>query len=263
MQPFLLIASAHFLALLSPGPDFFLIARLSLAAGWRVATGACLGIALANAAFIVAAFAGTAALRLDSVAFTALQAAGAAYLLYLGILFIRHAGATALGDMPAAGATTTTGRTLPPPMRVSASCAAATDQASALRAAAPAPARALASCVAATTAANARRRGAAAGWWRAAGMGFLSGILNPKNALFYASLAAMLPAAYASLGWKTFYGLWMFGVVLLWDLLVAGLLGIRAVLRRFARALPWLERLSGGVLVLMALGIAAALLLRA
>ncbi len=58
-----MIAAAHFLALLSPGPDFFLIARTSLSSGWRVASGACLGIAAANAVFIIAAFAGTAALR--------------------------------------------------------------------------------------------------------------------------------------------------------------------------------------------------------
>lgn len=53
MPSFLLIASAHFLALLSPGPDFFLVARSALAAGWRTASGACLGIALANGLFIV------------------------------------------------------------------------------------------------------------------------------------------------------------------------------------------------------------------
>ena len=35
MHDFLFIAAAHFLSLLSPGPDFFLIARTSLAHGWR------------------------------------------------------------------------------------------------------------------------------------------------------------------------------------------------------------------------------------
>src|SRR5690606_36345626 len=92
MEQFLIIAAAHFLALLSPGPDFFLMARTSLVAGWRVASGACLGIALANGLFIVAAFAGTAALRPDSLLFVVLQLAGCAYLLYLGELFLRHAG---------------------------------------------------------------------------------------------------------------------------------------------------------------------------
>lgn len=214
MQEFLLIAAAHFLALLSPGPDFFLIARTSLASGWRVASGACLGIAVANGVFIVAAFAGTAALQPDSIWFIALQLAGCTYLLYLGLLFMRHAGHTplTLASAPSPHASTATP--------------------------------------------------AAQAWWRAAGMGFLSGILNPKNALFYASLAAMLSGPHASPGWKILYGGWMFGVVLLWDVLIALLIGNRAVLSRFTRALPWLERASGGVLVLLALGVAAMLWMR-
>lgn len=210
MQPFLMIAAAHFLALLSPGPDFFLVARTALASNWRIASGACLGIALANGVFIVAAFAGTALLAPGSALFVALQLAGCGYLLYLGALFIRHAGATPLQQTPGrqgAGQTASAARL----------------------------------------------------WWRAAVMGFVSGILNPKNALFYASLAAMLTGPYASAGWKAFYGAWMFAMVLLWDLLVATLIGNQAVLRRFARALPWLERISGALLIALALGVLAAL----
>ncbi len=210
MQQFLMIAAAHFMALLSPGPDFFLIARTSLSSGWRVASGACLGIALANGTFIVAAFAGFSALRPGSLPFVTLQLAGCLYLLYLGWLFIRHAGSSSLQVMPSAAV-----------------------QRSALA--------------------------AAASWLHATGMGFLSGILNPKNALFYASLAAMLTGAHASTGWKIVYGAWMFGVVLLWDLLVAVVIGNQAVLRRFSRALPWLERISGAMLILLALGVIVAL----
>ena len=47
-QQFLIIAGAHFLALLSPGPDFFLIVRSAVVNGARVASGVCVGIALAN-----------------------------------------------------------------------------------------------------------------------------------------------------------------------------------------------------------------------
>ena len=205
-----MIAAAHFLALLSPGPDFFLVARTALASNWRIASGACLGIALANGVFIVAAFAGMSVLAPGGAPFVALQLAGCGYLLYLGALFIRHAGATLLQQTP--------GRQ-----------------------------------EAGQTAAAARL------WWRAAAMGFVSGILNPKNALFYASLAAMLTGPYASAGWKAVYGAWMFAMVLLWDLLVAALIGNQAVLRRFARALPWLERISGALLIALALGVLAAL----
>lgn len=45
---FLLVAGTHFAALLSPGPDFFLLIRTALAKGRRQADGCAWGIALAN-----------------------------------------------------------------------------------------------------------------------------------------------------------------------------------------------------------------------
>ncbi|WP_409302388.1 LysE family translocator [Pseudomonas sp. KCJK8993] len=205
-EQFLLVAAAHFLALLSPGPDFFLVARMSMAAGWRSATGACLGIALANGVFIVLAFAGVSVLRPDGLLFLVIQVAGCAYLLYVGGLFIRHA----------------SGRSLT------------------------------------TVTSHGQDR---AGWWRGLGMGFLSGILNPKNALFYASLASLVGAGIGN-GWKLAYGLWMFSAVLAWDVLVAVAIGNARVRQRFSRALPWFERCTGALLILLALGVLGAMLVR-
>ncbi|QNH80802.1 LysE family translocator [Pseudomonas protegens] len=209
MQQFLLIAAAHFLALLSPGPDFFLVARLSMASGWQAATGACLGIALANGLFIVLAFGGVSVLRPDSWLFLLIQLAGCGYLLYLGWLFIRHAGSSSLAAVAAQG----------------------------------------------------DRRRHRATWWRGLGAGLLSGLLNPKNALFYVSLASLV-GAQTSTAWKLVYGVWMFSVVLLWDVLVALAIGNGRVRQRFSRALPWLERITGVILILMALAVIAATLLR-
>lgn len=214
MQQFLIIAAVHFMALLLPGPDFFLVARTSLSRGWRVASGACLGIAVANGVFIITAFAGTAVLSAESTPFVILQVAGCVYLLYLGALFIRHSGSNGLEGVGGAEEH---------------------------------------AC---------RPVWQAIIWWRSAGMGFLSGILNPKNALFYASLAAMLTGPHASAGWKALYGVWMFSIVLLWDLTVAVLIGNRAVLQRFASSLPWLERGSGVVLIVVSLSVITALLTR-
>jgi len=197
MEQFLIVALTHFLALLSPGPDFFLVARTSVAEGWRVASGACLGIALANGLFIAMAFAGLAILREGSVLFITLQLAGVGYLLYIGLLFLRHAGHSELTAVAA--------------------------------------------------------QGAIRGWWRGLGRGFVSGVLNPKNALFYASLAGMV--ASSSAGWKWLFSAWMFSIVLLWDLLVAVAIGNQRLLRRFARALPWLERASGVMLMVLALAL--------
>lgn len=195
MQDFALIAAAHFLALLSPGPDFFLIARSALAQGWRGAVGACLGITLANGVFIVAAFGGVTVLHPGSTLFLALQLAGCAYLLYLGWLFLRHAGKSHLDALPATGK---------------------------------------------------------AHWRAGMGMGFLSAILNPKNALFYVSLASVVASQQTSSGWTLAYGAWMVCAVLAWDMAVALAIGNAALRQRFARALPALERLSGAMLILLA-----------
>lgn len=201
LQQFLIIAAAHFLALLSPGPDFFLVARMSINSGWQSAIGACVGIALANGVFILAAFTGVSVFRQDSLLFIGIQMAGCAYLLYLGGLFIRHAGSSSL----------------------SASCALDTQ---------PAQNR--------------------PHWGRGLTMGFMSGILNPKNALFYVSLASLVAPQTPDI-WKAVYGLWMFSAVLLWDILVAVAIGNQRVLRRFTRALPWLERITGVCLIALAL----------
>lgn len=202
MQDFLLIAGAHFLALLSPGPDFFLIARSALAHGWRGATGACIGIALANGVLIVAAFGGLSVLQAGSTTFLVMQLAGCGYLLYLGGLFLRHAGKSTL---EVAGA------------------------------------------------------GDRVHWRSGFVMGFVSAILNPKNALFYVSLATVLASRHTSAGAMVAYGSWMVFAVLAWDMAVAQVIGVNALRQRFTRALPMLERLSG----LMLIGLAVLLLVQA
>ncbi|MBI6927029.1 LysE family translocator [Pseudomonas putida] len=196
MQAFILIALAHFLALLSPGPDFFLITRTAISSGWRVASGACLGIALGNGVFIVLAFTGVSILHEGTALFELLQLAGAVYLIYLGIAFLRHAGSTSVS--PTSGTS-------------------------------------------------------AATWWRNLQMGLISGLLNPKNALFYASLVSLV--ADSATVWQVSYGIWMFCAVLAWDLLVAVGVGHPRVLRRFSGALPLVERLSGLVLLLLGMGL--------
>ena len=200
MQDFFFIAAAHFLALLSPGPDFFLVARSALAHGWRGAVGACLGITVANGVFIVAAFGGLSVLEAGSKAFMTVQLAGCVYLLYLGWLFLRHAGKSSLGAMPATGQ---------------------------------------------------------AHWRGGLLMGFASAILNPKNALFYVSLASVVASRHTSIGWVVLYGAWMVCAVLAWDMAVALAIGNAALRQRFARALPALERLSGIMLILLATALLA------
>jgi threonine/homoserine/homoserine lactone efflux protein len=91
-QQFAMVAGAHGLALLSPGPDFFLVVRSGARFGLRRATGVCIGIALGNGVYIALALAGLAASAGSHGLFTALQWAGCTYLLWLGWKFLRARG---------------------------------------------------------------------------------------------------------------------------------------------------------------------------
>ena len=202
-QQFLVIAGVHFLALLSPGPDFFLIVRSALVNGARVATGVCVGIALANGVYIALAIGGVAALQQLAGLFSLLKWAGCAYLAWLGWRF--------LGVRGPAPASVEHFADEDPPTR--------------------------------------------ADWWRELRTGFLSGILNPKNSLFYASLFSLGFARETALGVQIGYGLWMFGAGLAWDCVIAHAAGHPRVVRRFMAHVRTLERATGAVL----LGIAAAI----
>ena len=51
-----------------------------------------------------------------------------------------------------------------------------------------------------------------------------------------------------------FYGAWMFGVVLVWDLIIAVALGSQHALTKLTRFLPWVTNAAGGFLVLLGSG---------
>jgi len=83
------LALAHFVALLSPGPDFFLIVGYSVRYGSRPTCWACGGIASANGVYILLALLGFSLLRENQFVFQLMKWLGAGYLLYIGSLLIR------------------------------------------------------------------------------------------------------------------------------------------------------------------------------
>jgi threonine/homoserine/homoserine lactone efflux protein len=83
---------AHFLALLSPGPDFFLIMQAALKLPRRSGLALCAGIAAANGAYLVLALLGFALIKETSWLFTLVRYLGAMYLLFLGIMLLRSPG---------------------------------------------------------------------------------------------------------------------------------------------------------------------------
>jgi len=97
MEVFLVIAFTHFLALLSPGPDFFLILTSLLKKGRRYTYGVVLGITLGNALILVACLFGFMLLgNLSSIVLLLFKWLGATYLAYLSLLCFKAARSSAL-----------------------------------------------------------------------------------------------------------------------------------------------------------------------
>ena len=85
---FLLIASAHILALLSPGPDFFLVMQASLRLPRRYGFAICSGIAIANGVYIALAVIGLEVVREMAEFLSLLKYLGGTYLLFLGVMLL-------------------------------------------------------------------------------------------------------------------------------------------------------------------------------
>ncbi|MGD9947073.1 MAG: LysE family translocator [Desulfobulbus sp.] len=192
---FLLIASAHFLALLSPGPDFFLILQTTLRLPLRYAFAVCGGIAFANGCYVSLAVLGLETMRQWNSLILPLRYFGAVYLIYIGIFLLR------------------------------------------------APMRPLeyGNEVSLIHTRNLRQQFT---------LGLLSGMLNPKNIIFYLSLFTAMVSPESSLGLRAFYGLWMTGMVLVWDMGVAVALGNNRIKSRLGRWIFRIEKFSGAILAL-------------
>lgn len=81
---FLALALAHFVALLSPGPDFFLLMGFAARHRLRGSAGLCIGIAAGNGLYILLVIIGASALRQFTLLFSAIELLGALYLLWIG-----------------------------------------------------------------------------------------------------------------------------------------------------------------------------------
>lgn len=86
---FFTLTTLYFLALLSPGQDFFLILRHALLHGHRSAWWSCLGIAMGNGFYIALSFLGHGILGQISWLLPLIELGGALFLIYLGgVLFL-------------------------------------------------------------------------------------------------------------------------------------------------------------------------------
>ena len=199
------LALAHFVALISPGADFFLIIGHAARHGFKGSVLICLGIALANAVYIALAIIGWSVVRDYPLLFVLVECLGAGYLLWIGYALIRSSRRDG--------------------------AALATDSQSV-------------------------RLSLGLQWLT----GFCSGILNPKNFIFYMSLMTGILGNQVTRTQQMTCGLWMFLMVLLWDAMIAQVIGHPRVMRCFARQIHLIERGVGAVLMLISVGIFYSLL---
>ena len=85
---FFTLTSIYFLALLSPGQDFFLIIKHALTHGYQKAWWSCLGIASGNALYIALAYIGHTLLSAYPLIISLIELGGVAFLFYLGCLLL-------------------------------------------------------------------------------------------------------------------------------------------------------------------------------
>lgn len=91
------LAQAHFVALLSPGPDFFLLVGYAARYRMRGSAGLCVGIAFGNGLYVLLAIIGWGILRQLPLLFTVIELLGALYLLWIGSLLVRSRPQTLTG----------------------------------------------------------------------------------------------------------------------------------------------------------------------
>lgn len=192
---FLLIASAHILALLSPGPDFFLVMQASLRLPRRYGFAICVGIAMANGVYIALAVIGLEVVKETPWFLSQLKYLGGMYLLFIGIMLLR-----------------TPRQSLD---NVSSSSFLQVQN-----------------------------------LWRQFLIGFMSAILNPKNAIFYLSLFTVMVSDQTGLLTRCLYGAWMMSVVFLWDCCVVLAIGREGVKSWLGNSIYRIEKFSGFALAM-------------
>lgn len=195
---FATVALAHFLALLSPGPDFVLVVKSAVKNNGKNAVGIALGIASANAVYIGLCLMGVGAILAASVpVMIALKIIGGLFLMYLAIQAFRakKSSYNSLGvsnDLPSGSNKTT--------------------------------------------------------FFKEFFIGFMSGILNPKNLLFYLSLFTVVLTNEVGFSFKLVLAIWMTTVVFLWDVAVIFFLSRGKVRSKFTRVAYYVDKVTGAIL---------------
>jgi len=202
LDEFLIVSAAHFLALLSPGPDFVLIVRSSLLFKFRIASGVCLGVSLANAFYIALCLISIQSISKVAGLYDVIKYLGAAYLVFLGFrLLSSKSSGFIIGHGSIISHKSST-------------------------------------------------------FFRELTSGFMASLLNPKISLFYLSLFTLVIDETTPMAIQASYGVWMFFIVLLWDLMLTRFIGSRSIRVFFEHFISRVEKVCGIFLVALGLNLA-------
>ncbi len=194
---FITVATAHFFALLSPGPDFLLVVKSAVRNKKQLAIGVAVGIATANAVYIILCLIGVGAILASSIIImTSIKVAGGLFLTYLAISALRakKADYAFLNDpIDAENRNNTT-------------------------------------------------------FFKEFITGFASGLLNPKNPLFYLSLFTLVLNSEVGLWFQIALGVWMTLIVFLWDTFIIFALSRKKVRHTFNRMAFYIDKTTGAIL---------------
>lgn len=195
---FITVGVAHFLALLSPGPDFVLIVKSAIKNDSKDAMGVALGITMANAVYISLCLIGIGSiLAASALLMIILKIIGGLFLIYLAVQALQARknsySQLDINESISANVTNTT-------------------------------------------------------FLKEFVAGFISGIFNPKNLLFYLSLFTVVLTPEVSFAFKLSLGVWMTIVVFLWDTSIIFLLSTRKVRQKFTQAAYYIGKITGALL---------------
>lgn len=196
----LTVVSAHFLALLSPGPDFMLIVKSGIKNGSRNALGLALGISCANGVYIALCIFGLGeSLTQSIVLLRILKAFGGFFLLFLAIAALK-------------------------------SRKEEYDKIMEIRSVA----------------------GSRGTFSKEFLTGFISGITNPKNLIFYLSLFTMILTGGVGQGLKIALGIWMTALVFFWDSMILLVLSRESIRKVFSGMAFYIDKCAGIVIGVLA-----------
>jgi len=197
----LTVVTAHFLALLSPGPDFILIVKSGVLNSKRNALGVPLGIASANGVYIFLCIIGVGELLMKSlILLKILKALGGIFLLYIAFSALK-AKKEDYQNMVSNDKLSVKESPLIKEFMT----------------------------------------------------GFISGISNPKNLVFYLSLFSVVLTGETGNVLKIGLGVWMTALVFLWDSFILIVLTREKFRKPFSESVYYIDKLTGSVLGILGL----------